>query len=510
MPTQISRWPARLATSSSILLCGFAASSAMLFREVERMKATAPSTEARELELRKRLTEEMIRQAKGLFDSSPDPDVGRLVLPGLVDFVSQGEKINTNSYGIREVEYELPKPADVYRVVILGDSFVFAEAVRAEERLGAHLRTHLLARANGLGERKLECLHIGVPGWNLRAETQFLRRQLDLLRPDLVVHLLITNDLEDSMGIRGFGALANYSDQRRGYADGVIAADSFRWQFGKHMPWVKFAADWEGIQRYTRAAQDMRKLSDAIEKLGGRYLAWAFWVGEEGEALRYFGAHLRAEQLAFLDPQLFSDQRYRVSAGDPHWNVAGHRHVAMALYGLLQERGYLDAIGGAAWEDASRVSRELHTAGQAEAERSMRHLGGRIPSVPSALVMEDVRAGKVPFVPIHGGIDKNGLVSPWASILLSAPESTRLEIRGACPAGVEMDGAEVTVSIEGVTAGKIALRGRQPFEASFEIPAEVRGRKHLNVRFEASDWFYVMPNLRVCRAFRLDSAALLP
>lgn len=48
-------------------------------------------------------------------------------------------------------------------------------------------------------------------GWNAVAECAYLRRLLSELAPDLVIQVLVSNDLDDQMGARGFGGLAAFA-----------------------------------------------------------------------------------------------------------------------------------------------------------------------------------------------------------------------------------------------------------------------------------------------------------
>ena len=96
------------------------------------------------------------------------------------------------------------------RVVLLGDSFVFGNSVRAEDRFGVLLEKELSARSRSTTETGIEVLHIGIGSWNTRAQCSFLRRQLSDYDPDLVVQVFIGNDLDDNYGVRGFGTLADF------------------------------------------------------------------------------------------------------------------------------------------------------------------------------------------------------------------------------------------------------------------------------------------------------------
>ncbi|MEO1086975.1 MAG: hypothetical protein AAFY88_22295, partial [Acidobacteriota bacterium] len=155
---------------------------------------------------RRQVVLQMAASNAGLFDAHPDPDVGRLLTAERGDFEHLGVRVDTNRFGLRERDYAVPKPAGTTRVVLLGDSMVYGLRAAADDRMGVVLERELTGRRAGGGGGDVEVLHLGVPSWNARNQAAFLRRQLSLIEPDLVLHILVPNDIEDDFGVRGFGA----------------------------------------------------------------------------------------------------------------------------------------------------------------------------------------------------------------------------------------------------------------------------------------------------------------
>lgn len=91
--------------------------------------------------------------------------------------------IRTNSQGLRDREYPLEKPANTFRILVLGDSFTFGYGVEAEETY-AKVLEKLLNRGSTL---KYEVLNGGVIGYGTFHELRFLRESGLALHPDLVV-----------------------------------------------------------------------------------------------------------------------------------------------------------------------------------------------------------------------------------------------------------------------------------------------------------------------------------
>ena len=99
-------------------------------------------------------------------------------------------QVRTNSLGLRGPEVVVPKPADRYRVLVLGDSFTFGWGVELEEVWHARMARELAA-ADG---RTIEIVDAGVPGWCPLQQFVFLEQRGLELQPDLVLWQLCSND----------------------------------------------------------------------------------------------------------------------------------------------------------------------------------------------------------------------------------------------------------------------------------------------------------------------------
>ncbi len=95
--------------------------------------------------VRRQVISELVFEAKGIWDSHNDPDVGRVLQPMLDRQDGRVGRIASNRFGMREREYAVPKPPGLIRVVILGDSLVYGLGVREEDRVGVFLEEYLNA-----------------------------------------------------------------------------------------------------------------------------------------------------------------------------------------------------------------------------------------------------------------------------------------------------------------------------------------------------------------------------
>jgi len=116
------------------------------------------------------------------------PDTGRDV------------EVRLNDFGMRAVVPTIPKPPEIFRVLVLGDETMLGADVLAEETMTARLQEFLQQRAN----RPIEILNAGIPeGCPLQAALS-LRHSLLGLQPDLVVHHFDMSDVADDYSMRTF------------------------------------------------------------------------------------------------------------------------------------------------------------------------------------------------------------------------------------------------------------------------------------------------------------------
>jgi hypothetical protein len=127
------------------------------------------------------------------------PVYGFFHRPGVSGWVRTDEFtsfVKFNGRGLRGPEVAIPKPADVYRVLVLGDSVVEGAQVREDVTMAALLREHLAPLAAG---RRVETVNAGVAGFGTGQELLFLEREGLAYQPDLIVLVFtIANDTADN------------------------------------------------------------------------------------------------------------------------------------------------------------------------------------------------------------------------------------------------------------------------------------------------------------------------
>ena len=141
------------------------------------------------------LTRLFFPQPTGL--SLQDPYGLPMHWPGLVRYLPQyGHTVSFNSAGMRDREHAEAREPGVFRILLLGDSFMEALQVPFDSSLPGLLETRL-SRESG---RRVEVLNAGVSGWGTDDELRYLTEYGVKYRPDLVVvAMTLHNDISDNL-----------------------------------------------------------------------------------------------------------------------------------------------------------------------------------------------------------------------------------------------------------------------------------------------------------------------
>ena len=485
----------------SVACVGLAVTSVVLWR---RAAEAPPASDLDDPQVREAAIARLVAAGAGGWDSFPDPEVGRVLQPDVGDRSISGVAISSNELGLREGPVARPKPAGTTRVVLLGDSYVMGEGVEANDRLGVFLARFLRERA-GAASGPIECLHFGLDNWNIVAETAFLRRQLSLVQPDLVVHVIIRNDLEDNSGARGFGGMSSFDPLHGERGEPLFQARFPMAAFQtRETNWIAHGLDFESRSRFEDAGRRVADLARRVEAAGGRYLLVDNYSGLLSASRRFIASKLAPAQVCYLPSAPQREERWRVAKDNAHWNRAGHELVASLLYSVIRARRLLPALPLADWPQADALAKEWLEQGEVEAAGEPRY--DRRRSVASSLdfrSLDDDAAAQV-----TGGIARGGRVGPYAALVLKGGAARRLVVEGAALARPEIDGATVTVWVEEAQVGTFPIRAGAPLALRFDVPAEVGARPFVAVRFRSDDYAYSDENLRQFVVFRLDRIAL--
>ena len=130
----------------------------------------------------------------------PDPYCGSRLRPGMVaEFTAEGHAwVCINQDGYRDRPHTHHKPANTFRIAVLGDSFAEAFQVSRDETFWAVLEREL-QDANVWDGQTVEVLNFGVSGFGTAQALEMLRHYVWTYEPDLVLLAFFTgNDISDN------------------------------------------------------------------------------------------------------------------------------------------------------------------------------------------------------------------------------------------------------------------------------------------------------------------------
>lgn len=99
--------------------------------------------------------------------------------------------VHLNQLGFRDKEVEDIKPAGVYRIAVIGDSFTFGQGIKADDRF-----TNLVEKSLNSGGNNYRVLNFGRQGTETVDHLETLRKTVLRLKPDFVLLQWYVNDFE--------------------------------------------------------------------------------------------------------------------------------------------------------------------------------------------------------------------------------------------------------------------------------------------------------------------------
>jgi lysophospholipase L1-like esterase len=146
---------------------------------------------------------EMWKYATQIKTPSDDEQMGYEHRPNGSAFL-MGAEIKTNSFGLRGEETTLDKPADTYRVLVMGDSITLGWGVENEDTYPVQLAALLNGEPpEGFPpDVHYEVLNLGIGNYNTVQEVSRLRQVGLAFDPDLIVLGYFINDAEPTPQVR--------------------------------------------------------------------------------------------------------------------------------------------------------------------------------------------------------------------------------------------------------------------------------------------------------------------
>jgi len=114
-------------------------------------------------------------------------------------FTREGrDYIRINSDGLRDREHSITKPANMFRIAVLGDSYAQALQLPMEKAFWSIMESKLRS-CPALSNRSVEVINFGVSGYGTAQELLTLREKVWKYDPDVVLLTVTTgNDISDN------------------------------------------------------------------------------------------------------------------------------------------------------------------------------------------------------------------------------------------------------------------------------------------------------------------------
>lgn len=106
-------------------------------------------------------------------------------------FIHEGILYETNSLGLRNEEVQFGKQETTFRLLVLGDSFIWGDGLKQNELISSKIASQLDKK----DPRNVEVINGGIGGFNTKDEYNQLVRLFPYYEPDLVILFFFTNDV---------------------------------------------------------------------------------------------------------------------------------------------------------------------------------------------------------------------------------------------------------------------------------------------------------------------------
>jgi hypothetical protein len=267
-------------------------------------------------------------------------------------------KATLNSRGMRDVEHALAKPAGTRRLLVLGDSFVFAQGVADESTCVRHLQRAFDAR----GGSPVEVIGAGLVGLNTVNEHALLDTLGVRYEPDLVLLSYVLNDPEEHYLTYPHllpGSLGNLLDWSAFYY--VCRAIAFRVEVatGRQPTYEKYlhALYDPSLPEWTHHRDALRGIVADARAVGAPVVVaiWPYAQGghrftpyafERERGMAVAAAREAGAEVLDLYSTFERDgyENFAVSNADSHPNARAQRMTAAAIMEFLGSRGLLPEL----------------------------------------------------------------------------------------------------------------------------------------------------------------------
>ena len=453
-----------------------------------------------------------------LYDVVPEPLVARVGKRGLVTRYRDAE-VRINNAGMRSSSDYQHKQEGVFRIICLGDSYVFGTGGKEQDRFCDQLEEFYRDKKIQAEGKTIETYALGLDSWTMAQGAAYLSSRISAYNPDLIIQLSVSNDITPLAGVNGMGmATYEFSPEIRQWGSGFFSNQAGR-SFGeRNFSALGWSLSLQGRREWIKAVSALGRLVELQHRRGGRILLSVLEYPFFTELYKWHLQHSDFK-VPFLVTSLLasSDTRLR---HDGHPNRRGNAYLASHYVHALDQLGWisvppsnLPSLPKGLSLDFSPKPNEESLQKERE-EFVSRYLRNYLDF--GQLTREETRGFLGGIFPERGGVEAlDGY--PWASVRsgflmrrLEDGQERRLILQIQIPSLPELFPFQLTVRAEGTVIASLTRREADPLGSYIvegvlpRLESEELARE---IVLTSNSYFTGISNSRM-KSFRLVSAKL--
>lgn len=268
---------------------------------------------------------------RSLIEAHPSDAIIYTLKPNL-EVKFQRSRVRTNSHGMRGEEISVEKPEGVFRIAVLGDSFVFGWGVEEEESFVSLIGKRLTELSGD--DVRVQMLNFGVPGYSTFQEVAAYEEFGRKFKPDVVLVYVVDNDFGFPFYIRDLSDSAKLVPEVRMRSLSRKIKDPEKLAKMAH------------LLSLIDPNQALRRLADLCEEDGAKLIVTINprkrWM-KDRERLTVLDSEPRIQYVSMRERYIKHIRENNIEPkklslrGDPHPSVLGHQiYAAILAEDLLQ------------------------------------------------------------------------------------------------------------------------------------------------------------------------------
>ena len=262
-----------------------------------------------------------------------------------------GTRINTNSLGLRHDALELQGEDSKYRILFLGDSVVFGVGVNDEDTLAVQLEERLSKHKSRSVEKSIEVMNMGTISYNTEQELIQYKSVGALLKPNLVLLMFSSNDIEPKMWVfdRRKNPLVRLAQRSYGVSLLYLIKQRIQSRFAKQERngLIQWAAYTEENPRWLSIRNSLLELKALLDSENIPFILLG--QGRENRAWNMVRQFAEDEEIEARLVNPFDDPRWQsldpnaflAPKGGGHLNKEGLHMYSIIIQEMLEELGYV-------------------------------------------------------------------------------------------------------------------------------------------------------------------------